>query len=495
MKWHKTYNGIIIEIISVLFILLFVYAAISKLLDFENFQIQLGQSPMLSAYAGLLALVVPVFEIAIAVLLGFSKTRRLGLLSSFTLMVMFSVYIYIILQYASFVPCSCGGVLDKMGWQEHLIFNLVFVLLAFIALQLSNKKNQASGTKLKNLALPLSLCVFGILTVSGMYLSSERIIYHENPFIRRYSHGILKTAEIELKGNAYYFAGYHSGTIYLGNYSSPLRVILIDTTLQTREVHIIKAPEKDLPSVAAQVRVKEPYFYLIDGQISRVLKGKTATWNTLKRMDGNVQFSDYQIIGDDQISIKSYNSQMDMNSLGTLRIEDSLPYTLNTGILEKQVDGIFDVDGTLSYDPNDEELVYVYYYRNGFSVMDNRLNIKRRGHTIDTIGMAQLKIDTIQTDTRNQRKLISSLMVNPSSFISDGLLYVRSKIKGRYEPPKTWEQTETIDVYELSTGNYKTSFYIYKESKEPIRRFFVIGKFFYGFAGNKLVRYDLKRML
>jgi hypothetical protein len=32
-------------------IILFTYAAISKLIDFENFQTQLGQSPLLSAYA------------------------------------------------------------------------------------------------------------------------------------------------------------------------------------------------------------------------------------------------------------------------------------------------------------------------------------------------------------------------------------------------------------------------------------------------------------
>src|SRR5690606_6770065 len=181
------------------------------------------------------------------------------------------------------------------------------------------------------------------------------------------------------------------------------------------------------------------------------------------------------------ITIKAFNPKEDMYSLGILRFEDSLTYTLSPGILEKQIDGIFDVDGILSYDPIKEEVAYVYYYRNGFSLMDNRLNLKKRGHTIDTIGQAQLKIDTIQTDTRNERKLVSSLMVNPSSFTSDGLLYVRSKIKGRFEPPKTWEQTETIDVYELNTGNYRTSFYIYKETRDPVRRFFVIGKYFYAF--------------
>jgi len=494
MKWYQKHIGLITEIISYLFILLFVYAAISKLLDFENFRIQLAQSPMLSAYAGWLVWMVPVLELIIAVLLGFPKTRTLGLLFSFTLMVMFSAYIYIILNYGVFVPCSCGGVLEEMGWEEHLIFNLVFVLLAIIALQLLKKKNRSSGYNIKSLLLPISLCLFGILTVSGMYLSSERMIYHENPFIRRYSRGILKTAEIDLKGNAYYFAGTHDGTIYLGNYSSPLRVTLIDTALQVQETKLIKAPEGDLPSIAAQVRIKGPHFYLIDGQISRILKGSTSDWNTIKCMDGGVQFSDYQIIGNDLMAIKAYNPKEDMYSLGAMQIKDSLPYQLSPGILEKQVDGIFDVDGSLSYDTGTKELVYTYYYRNGFTVTDKRLNLKRRGHTIDTIGKAQLKIDTVKTSTRNERKLISSLMVNPSSFASNGLLYVRSKIKGRYEPNKTWEQTETIDVYELSAGNYRTSFYIYKESREPVRRFFVIGNSFYGFTGNKLVQYNLKAM-
>src|SRR5690554_4763775 len=118
MKLSTAYKQSIVTIIALLYILLFVYAAVSKLLDFENFRIQLGQSPMLSVYAGWLAWMVPVLELFIAILLGFPKTRALGFLCSYTLMVMFSTYIYIILEFGTFVPCSCGGVLEKMGWEE-----------------------------------------------------------------------------------------------------------------------------------------------------------------------------------------------------------------------------------------------------------------------------------------------------------------------------------------------------------------------------------------
>jgi len=51
-------RGWIEATIAYLFILLFVYASASKLLDFETFRIQLAQSPLLSAYAGIIAWVV-----------------------------------------------------------------------------------------------------------------------------------------------------------------------------------------------------------------------------------------------------------------------------------------------------------------------------------------------------------------------------------------------------------------------------------------------------
>lgn len=118
------------------FIILFVYAAVSKLIDFENFQVQIAQSPLLSAFATPIAYGVVLGELIIALLLCFSKTQKLGLYLFLGFMTAFSVYIYLILNYSPFVPCSCGGVLEKMGWTEHLWFNLgiclvtVFVIIA-----------------------------------------------------------------------------------------------------------------------------------------------------------------------------------------------------------------------------------------------------------------------------------------------------------------------------------------------------------------------------
>lgn len=116
--------------VSYLCVLLFLYAAASKILDYENFRVQLAQSPLLSAFAGYVAWGVPAFEILISVMLMSEKWRAIGLYLAFGLMVMFTAYIYIILNYSAFVPCSCGGVLEKMSWNQHLAFNVLFIVLS-----------------------------------------------------------------------------------------------------------------------------------------------------------------------------------------------------------------------------------------------------------------------------------------------------------------------------------------------------------------------------
>lgn len=130
---------IIQEIICLLFIFLFTYAAASKLIDIQKFQIQLGQSPLLSEIAIPISWIIPIGELLIAGALMIRRFRKIGLISSTVIMVMFTSYIFIIMNYSEQIPCSCGGVLRMLGWKEHLIFNIVFVVLGTTGILLHNK--------------------------------------------------------------------------------------------------------------------------------------------------------------------------------------------------------------------------------------------------------------------------------------------------------------------------------------------------------------------
>lgn len=136
MRNSVNLRTILLELICLLYILLFVYAAVSKLLDFENFQVQLGQSPMLREFVLYLSYGIPAVELILALLLLLHKTKIIGLYCAFGLMISFSIYLFILIKYSAYIPCSCGGILEKMDWEAHLFFNVFFVIMAVIAIRL-----------------------------------------------------------------------------------------------------------------------------------------------------------------------------------------------------------------------------------------------------------------------------------------------------------------------------------------------------------------------
>ena len=84
---------LIVDSISAAVLLLFLYTAISKLFDYENFKSVLIMSPLLRLFAGIIAWALPVVEIGIVLLLVFPKTRIKGLYTAFITLVIFTIYI------------------------------------------------------------------------------------------------------------------------------------------------------------------------------------------------------------------------------------------------------------------------------------------------------------------------------------------------------------------------------------------------------------------
>src|SRR5688572_29775612 len=97
---------LITDSIAWIFILLWTYAATTKLLDYETFRVQIAQSPLLTPFAGIVAWLIPIIELGIAGLLLFSSSRSSGLFLSFGLMMMFTAYIFVITSFSEHVPCS-----------------------------------------------------------------------------------------------------------------------------------------------------------------------------------------------------------------------------------------------------------------------------------------------------------------------------------------------------------------------------------------------------
>lgn len=126
----------ILNVITFALILLFVYTATSKLLSHQNFIAVLKQSPLLHNFASFISWSIPIIELIIATLLIIPSLRKQGLLASAILMSLFTAYIAYMLLSKSHLPCSCGGVLKQLSWQQHLFFNIIFTIAALIGFKI-----------------------------------------------------------------------------------------------------------------------------------------------------------------------------------------------------------------------------------------------------------------------------------------------------------------------------------------------------------------------
>ena len=490
MKPTPSFKKITVDIICLLYVLLFVYAAVSKLIDFENFQVQLGQSPLLGAFAGVLVWAVPIAEIVISVLLLIKPTKYPGLLLSFCLMTCFSAYIYIILNFSESIPCSCGGILEKLGWKEHLWFNVFFVVLSAIGIWLTNNWNRSKAIKYIALLATGSILSIGLIVM--LYFASTKITRYSNTFIRNFPMAANKVSELDLGYNSYYFAGSDPENIYLGNITAPLQVLSIDKITGKISNYRIALDRTNLPFRAVKVKLIAPYFYLYDGTLGCIYRGKIADWRAYLKFRENV-FIDQLVPTDSTTVIARTQDAAHGTRMSIINVNNGGGLAFKA-ILKKQTDGIFDVDGTLVFDETLGRAIYIYSYRNMFIVTDNRLNIVIEGNTIDTIAHPNIEIKELKE--RGQLKLAKPpLKVNRSAASHRGLLFVHSGIIGRYESEKMWKVASIVDVYRLSDKSYVTSLYVHDVKGKKMSSFIVSDDKLYALVGNALATYKLSTII
>lgn len=490
MRIPARLQPILLEVICLLYILLFVYAAVSKLLDFENFQIQLGQSPLLSPYAHIVVYSIPLLELLIALFLIVPKYRFIGLFCAFGMMVLFSVYIVIILNYSSFIPCSCGGILSEMSWTEHLVFNISFVLLALLGIVIQNR-----GT-LTYLKLFLSIFLIGFfssLLVVALFLHSEEEIHRNNSFLRRYPHHPITSLKgIPIHYNSYYIAGFSKDKIYLGNSTAPLHLLAIDTSfVKQASVRIELLDFKNYTFSSVKVSVRDSVFYLSDGSVPIVYKGTTSFWNASTLLKGGTKFSLLELLDNNDFVIRGNSGKKGEHVLGILQKSNTLQARLYPHVLQKKIDGIFDTDGMLLYNEALKKVVYVYYYRNSFIVASTDFSKVYNGNTIDTVSQVPMEFAYLKS-TSEKKFAKQPSMIQKYATTTGKYLFVKSDRLGQYESEVMLTQASIIDVYDLEQHTYEFSFYLYHYNNEEVKSFKIYGNRLFGLTKNYLITCTLK---
>lgn len=481
-------RDISIIIISYLFIFLFIYAAVSKLLDYNDFSIKIGQSPLLSPFAGFLAIGVPVIELIIAAGLLLPSWRTASLFASLCLMIAFTVYIFIILNFSSYIPCSCGGILESLGWSEHLIFNIAFVILAIIALILNRYRPDGasnSTTPFKFSLVILSGIILSAAAVFALFLLSEEIMYKRNNFIRRFpSHAQLEYNKIDLGINSYYFAGHDNKTIYLGNFTAPSYVAILDTSLHRKDSLRIQPDQPNLPFKDIKLSVVPPHFFITDGTIPALFKGHMSDWKATRQMGQLPYFTAIEAIDSSNIALRLTSLKKKRHTLAIYNLEKRKLTAQNPDILKKQIDGIFDTDGMLHYNHQNQTLNYIFYYRNQFVTTDRNLTLISQGKTIDTVQNATIKVSEMSDGAKEMGA--PPLIINKTATVYKNLLFIKSDRIGKFEGKNMFKQASIIDVYNVNNNMYVGSQYIYDIENSKMRNFRVIEDKLYALSGTFL---------
>lgn len=146
---------ILLELFSASLVILFVYTASIKLIKFEENALAMKAQPLVHWLQNLLIFGVPFSEIIAVALIAVPKWRRIGLYTTLGLLLCFTGYVVLVnLNYYGRIPCSCGGVIGSLTWQEHLVFNSFFIIICISAIfldrHITNRENQSSEVKFSN---------------------------------------------------------------------------------------------------------------------------------------------------------------------------------------------------------------------------------------------------------------------------------------------------------------------------------------------------------
>ncbi|OJZ01252.1 MauE/DoxX family redox-associated membrane protein [Sphingobacterium sp. 40-24] len=127
-------KNIISELIIFILILIWAYTFASKIFDFDTFNRQIKGAYLLSAGGAVLPFVLQAIHLVIVIMLLNKNWRRLGLLTSLSVLTIYTAYLIYILKFAPSIPCSCIAVFRGMNWNDQLYFNFIALSINIIGL-------------------------------------------------------------------------------------------------------------------------------------------------------------------------------------------------------------------------------------------------------------------------------------------------------------------------------------------------------------------------
>lgn len=260
--------------------------------------------------------------------------------------------------------------------------------------------------------------------------------------------------------------------------------LMLEVDLRTLDTSSFIVPEHDLEGIEFQnphMLVNDSDLIIADGSMGMLLRSDDARQGKFIKKD----FPAFSLIvqtTDTTFVLRTYNASAQQDILTWINTINGERHD-NLVALQKQMDGILCVDGSLLFNRDLQRIVYVYYYRNEFVTSDAVLKSISRGRTIDETDRASIEVDTYEHNGELTTTFKSPPhLVNKRCATDGNYLYVVSDVKATNQERLTFDTNYTIDRYNLVTFTYDGSFLV-----KPPKDRHDLKNFDFVVSGNKLI--------
>ena len=177
----------IIDVIAIALALLFIYAAVEKLVNIGTFRTQLDKSPLVGSFSSAAVWLLPLLQVLTSVLLIRQVTRLAGLFCAFFLIAAITVYLVTMISAGDSQPCDCGELWQGLSEEWHII--LISLEFCLQGSPLFFREDWESSLSLQTCNTSHSISAHSSSGTDWYFFRSIRILYR--PFLQSLAYGPL----------------------------------------------------------------------------------------------------------------------------------------------------------------------------------------------------------------------------------------------------------------------------------------------------------------
>lgn len=346
----------------------------------------------------------------------------------------------------------------------------------------------------KNIIIVIGIVLFCFLVVVVLYAISDPPFSYRQDFTRVYKPNAVQLEHtLDLKSSSYYIAGATQSQIFFGNESDSLELLVANMSLsELRHLRLSIAEEKKVNLKKSHIEVDSPFFYIKAGDLPGIFKGDLQQLQAKRILDHTPFFRSAVSLSENSFALLTTGSEPRSNETQNIltKVSNDTLHENNALIPKGQVDSYISATGTLRITKELGLLVYTYFYRNQFIVMDTSMALLYEANTLDTISHAQIKPIEIK---KNFFTLASTpAVVNNNSQAFGNWLFIYSNLMANNETREVFDKVSVIDVYDILQARYLFSFYLPNFNDTKIISFKVYETKIVALYDRHVLIYDLK---